>query len=269
MSRLVLALRDTPAGRLDLEGLTPTRLAGRSMAEIARVPIGADSGAVALGDVFAISGTAGDEIVIEGCMDALDGIGAGMDGGTMLVEGDVGDGAASAMSGGRLDIRGNAGNGLATGLGGGLVTVSGRVGDRAGGPRHGERFGMAGGTVVVGGDIGDRAGDRMRRGTMVIKGRCGTGTGSRMMGGTIWAERGLGAMPGALMRRGTLIAPHLDEVPATFADCGDHDLVTLRLLDRYLAAKLGPLAPPSLGGKVHKLMGDLATIGKGEILLTG
>lgn len=269
MSRLVLALRDAPAGRLDLTGVTPARLAGLAAAEIARAPIGADSGTVALGDVFAISGVAGDEIVLQGCVDALDGIGAGLDGGTMIIEGDVGDAAASAMSGGRLDIRGSTGSGLATGLTGGLVTVSGRAGDRAGGPRHGERFGMAGGTVVVGGDVGDRAGDRMRRGTLVVKGRCGSGAGSRMMGGTIWAERGFGPMPGALMRRGTLIAPRLDALPATFADCGYHDLVMLRLLDRYLATKLGPLAPAPLGNKVRRLMGDLATIGKGEILLTG
>jgi formylmethanofuran dehydrogenase subunit C len=269
MSRLVLVLRDMPAGRIGLAGVTPARLAGLTAAEIARVPIGADGGEVALGDVFAISGAAGDEIVFEGGMEALDGVGAGLDAGTIVVEGDVGDHAASAMTGGRLDIRGNAGNGLASGLGGGLVTVSGRAGDRVGGPRHGERFGMAGGMVFVGGDVGDRAGDRMRRGTIVVKGRCGIGTGSRMMGGTIWTESGIGAMPGAMMRRGTLIAPRLDENPATFADCGSHDLVTLRLLDRHVAARLGPLAPRSLAPKVRKLMGDLATIGKGEILLTG
>lgn len=269
MSRLVLALRDTPAGRLDLTGFTPSRLVALGPAEIAREVVRGGDHPIPLGDIFRITGAPGAEIVIEGSMDALDGVGAGLDGGTMIVEGDVGDHAAAAMTGGRLDIRGSAGHGLAAGLSGGLVTATGRAGDRVGGPRHGERFGMAGGMVLVGGDIGDRAGDRMRRGTIVVKGRCGAGAGSRMMGGTILTESGLGAMPGALMRRGTLIAPSLDEIPATFADCGFHDLVTLRLLDRHFAAKLGPLAPPPLGPMVRKLMGDLATIGKGEILLTG
>ena len=54
----------------------------------------------------------------------------------------------------------------------------------------------------------------------------------------------------------------------TFADSGKHDLVILRVLSRYLTATLGPLAPRPLSGAVRKFAGDLATIGKGEILLT-
>ena len=45
-------------------------------------------------------------------------------------------------------------------------------------------------------------------------------------------------------------------------------MVVLRLLDRYMSETLGDLAPPRLPPKVRRLAGDLATIGKGEILLT-
>ena len=131
----------------------------------------------------------------------------------------------------------------------------------------GERFGMAGGTVVVAGNIGNRAGDKMRRGTILVKGTTGAQTGTRMVGGTIWAEGGLGADPGFMMRRGTLIAPKVERLLPTFVDCGKHDLVVARILSRYLKKELGPLAPAPLPLFVRKIGGDMATIGKGEILL--
>jgi formylmethanofuran dehydrogenase subunit C len=54
----------------------------------------------------------------------------------------------------------------------------------------------------------------------------------------------------------------------TFADCGKHDLVILRILSRYMADTLGTLAPRPLPPVVRRLAGDMAAIGKGEILLT-
>jgi len=86
--------------------------------------------------------------------------------------------------------------------------------------------------------------------------------------GTIWTERGFGAAPGLLMRRGSLIGPSVEAMLPTFADSGSHELVILRIMSRYLAETLGPLAPRAVNGPVHKYAGDLATIGKGELLLT-
>ncbi len=127
---------------------------------------------------------------------------------------------------------------------------------------------MAGGTVVVDGNAGERAGDRMRRGTIIVRGRCGEAAGSRMSGGTIWALGGFGSGPGPLMRRGTLIGPAVERLLPTFVDCGPHDLLVLRILGRYLADTLGPLAPRPITGAVRRFAGDMASIGKGEILFT-
>jgi formylmethanofuran dehydrogenase subunit C len=157
---------------------------------------------------------------------------------------------------------------LASGLKGGLITVKGSAGDYAGGMLAGERFGAVGGTVVVDGNIGARAGDRMRRGLILARGTFGSSAGARMVGGTLWTEQGFGAWPGPLLRRGTLIGPRVEKMLPTFGDCGRHDLVILRILNRYLAETLGPLAPKALPGVVRRYGGDLATIGKGEILLT-
>jgi formylmethanofuran dehydrogenase subunit C len=268
MSSLVLQLRTALAERIDVSGLVRAAACAGDLGALQRLSVGSGRHPIELGDVFHVSGTPGGAIVLEGSSDRIDGIGAGLDGGTIVVDGDAGSGAGRGMRGGRLEIRGNAGTHLASGLKGGVIVVGGSAGDEVGAAYPGERFGMAGGTVVIGGNIGARAGDRMRRGTIVARGAAGAAAGSRMMGGTIWAQGGFGDGPGPLLRRGTLIGPAASRLLATFADCGEHDLVFLRLLDRHLAATLGDIAPSPLPARVRRLAGDLATIGKGEILLT-
>jgi formylmethanofuran dehydrogenase subunit C len=268
MSGLTFRLTAAPHEGLDLSPLTPKRLASIPLAEMLRLVVGTTKQALTVGDVFAVSGKPGDTVKIEGGSAKLDFVGAELDHGTLIVEGDVGVGAGRKMRGGRLEIRGDAGALLASGMSGGTILVKGSAGGHVGGLSPGDKFGMTGGIVVVEGHAGDRAGDRMRRGTILVRGRCGGFAGSRMVGGTIWSELGFGTDPGLLMRRGTLIAPTVERMPPTFADSGKHDLVILRVLSRYMTATLGPLAPRPLSGVVRKYAGDLATIGKGEILLT-
>ena len=268
MSGLTFRLNAAPDERLDLSELTPAKLAKMSTADISKIVVGTTKSQRTVGDLFTVSGSAGDTVTISGSTNRLDSIGTGLDGGTIIVEGDVGVCAGRSMKKGTLEIRGDAGAFLASNLSGGVITVKGSAGSNVGAQWPGDKFGMIGGTVAIEGDAGDRVGDRMRRGTIVVHGRCGAEAGSRMIGGTIWTERGFGASPGILLRRGTLIGPSVERMLPTFADSGRHDLVVLRILSRYLKATLGPLAPRPLSGAVHKFAGDLATIGKGEILLT-
>ncbi len=264
MSTLTLTLRQAPAQTLDLSALVPSKLAGLSTGDIEALPLGG----LNVGDAFSVSGTPGDDLVISGSSPFLDYVGAGLDGGTITVEGTVGAYAGRGMKSGRLDIRGDAGAYLASIARGGLIHVTGSAGDYAGGVRAGDKFGMLGGMVLVDGSIGERAGERMRRGTIVARGKFGPAAGSRMVGGTLWTETGFGPRPGPLLRRGTLIGPSVDEVLPTFADCGRIDPVVLRIISRYVTQTLGALAPKPLPVLVRKLAGDQATIGKGEILLT-
>lgn len=268
MSTLSFSLRAAPTQALDLSALIPSKLAGLATGDIERLPLGADPHLPRVGDLFAVSGTPGDAIAISGGSPFLDYVGAGLDGGSVRVEGPVGAYAGRGMKGGRLDIGGDAGAFLASTATGGLIHVKGSAGDFLGGARPGDKFGLLGGTVLVDGSVGERAGERMRRGVVVAKGKFGAAAGSRMVGGTLWTEAGFGPRPGPLLRRGTLIGPSVDELLPTFADCGRIDPVILRILSRYIADVLGPLAPKALPGSVRKLAGDQATIGKGEILLT-
>jgi formylmethanofuran dehydrogenase subunit C len=267
MSGLTFRLKGTLDERIDAAELTPRRLAKLSQGEIERIVVGSTKRQLKVGDVFAIGGRAGGTVTFESGSNRLDFVGSRLEEGSVIVEGDVGDYAGREMSGGRLDIRGDAGAYLASGTKGGIVTLKGSAGSQVGAQRAGDKFGMMGGIVVIEGHAGDRVGDRMRRGTIIVRGRCGAIAGTRMLGGTIWTDQGFGANPGLLMRRGTLIGPNVEKLLATFVDTGKHDLVILRVLSRYLAATLGPLAPRPITGPVRKYAGDLATIGKGELLI--
>ena len=268
MSGLTFRLNAAPQQRLDLTHLTPKHLASIPLADVLKLNVGSTKSALTVGDVFSVSGKPGDTVRIESGSTRLDFVGAGLDRGTIIVDGDVGVGAGHNMRGGRLEIRGDAGALLASGISGGEVHVKGSAASQVGGLSPGDKFGMTGGLIVIDGQAGDRAGDRMRRGTIFIRGKCGNFAGSRMVGGTIWTELGFGADPGLLLRRGTLIGPSVEQMLSTFADTGKQELVILRVLSRYMRERLGVQAPRPLSGVVRKYAGDLATIGKGEILLT-
>jgi formylmethanofuran dehydrogenase subunit C len=267
MSGLTFRLKAAPGERLNVAALTPGKIANLARHEIAALPVGSSKLNLTAGDVFEISGAPGDVVTITSGAATLDFAGAELDGGTLIIDGDAGAYAGRKMSGGRLEIRGKAGNYLASGQTGGQIHVAGSAGDNLGGVIPGDRFGMVGGMVVVGGDIGARAGDKMRRGTVIVKGKTAEGAGTRMIGGTIWAEGGFGPAPGYMMRRGTLIGPKVERLLPTFVDCGRHDLLMVRVLAKYLKETLGDQAPKAMPLFVQKIAGDMATIGKGEILL--
>lgn len=269
MSGRTLKMRSTdlPPGRISLAGITPAFCAGKSESDLAAHAITIGCRQINLGDVFAIASGSGDALTFEGLTEKFDDVGEEMQAGVITVDGSVGGYAARRMSGGILSITGNAGPYLASRMSGGQVFVAGSAGDYVGGIKAGEKFGMTGGIVVVDGAIGDRAGDRMRRGTIITRGTFGAHAASRMMGGTLWTETGFGPEPGPLLRRGTLIGPKAQSLLPTYVDGGRHDLGILRILSRHLKTELGDKAPDALPDTVRKISGDLATIGKGELLL--
>ncbi len=267
MSSLTFSLRAPPAQRLDLSPLTPQNLAGKSAAELASIELQTTRVRVTAGDVFRIREGDPAAIVFEGGSDRFDRVGMGLAAGSIRVEGDVGVEAGRLMSGGQLTVQGAAGPFTGSGMKGGTLTVEGHAGERLGGPLSGETVGMSGGVLHVRGDAGERAGDRLRRGFILIEGRAGAYAGSRMIAGTLAIGGEAGDLPGYLMGRGTiLLGRGATLFSPTFGDCGEHDLVAARLLADYIAqasATLGDLFRRPL----RRLAGDLAALGKGEILL--
>ena len=267
MKPMTFALRAAPTQRLDLARLTPHHLVGKSVAEIERIELGTTRRRVKVGEVFRFRPGEASQIVIEGGSTRFDRVGMGMTAGALVVEGEVGVQAGRALAGGSLTIQGGAGPFAASGMKGGTLEIEGGAGERLGGPLSGETIGMSGGLVHVRGDAGPRAGDRLRRGMILIEGRAGAYAGSRMIAGTLAIGGEAGDLPGYLMGRGTiLLGRGATLFSPTFGDCGEHDLVAARLLADYVA-KVSVKLARLFRRPLRRLAGDLAALGKGEILL--
>ena len=269
MSTLVLTLREPPRQPLDASPLVPEALAGRSEREIGAIPLQLGNRRLPLGELFRVRVGAPDQLVIEGATSRLDGLGRGLAGGRLRIEGDAGTRLGQDLAGGTIEVTGRAGSLAGTGMRRGSIRIAGDAGDFLAAALPGDRFGMRGGLVLVGGDAGARAGDRKRRGVVVVAGAAGAFPAARMIGGTLAVLGGAGADPGFAMRRGTLL---LGRPPAnllaTFQDHGRHPQPWLRLLALELEAAgwTGSL-PGTDGVGLRRLSGDLAAGGRGEMLI--
>lgn len=262
MSALTLRLREEPPERLDLSGLLPALTAGGASG-LASLPVGTSRMGLRLGDCFEVSGEDGLDLRIEGGSPRLDRVGAGLAEGTLTVEGDVGQRLGQGMTGGTLRVLGSAGPFAGAGATAGLISIEGDAGERAGGAFFGAPVGLDGATLLISGRSGPFLGDRMRRG-LIVTGAAADYAGARMVGGTIVAGTA-GAAPGYAMRRGTLLVGEHGPLISGFVPTGTHRLVFARLLQRTLQA----LAPHLAGlaeGDLDRHAGDLATLGKGELL---
>jgi formylmethanofuran dehydrogenase subunit C len=264
---LVFALRAAPNQRLDLSPLLPQNLGAMTTSEIAGIELQTTRERVTVGDVFRVRDGDRLAIVIEGANARFDRVGMALSAGDIVAEGDVGVEAGRRMTGGRLTIRGSTGVFAASGMKGGTLEIVGDAGERLGGPLSGETIGMTGGLVHVRGNAGPRAGDRLRRGAILIEGRAGAYAGSRMIAGTLAIGEEAGDLPGYLMDRGTiLLARGATLLSPTFGDCGKHDLVAARLLGDYVGTASTKLAK-LFRRPLRRFAGDLAALGKGELLL--
>jgi formylmethanofuran dehydrogenase subunit C len=268
MSALTLRLRAPPPLAVDMSEVLPERLAGLTRAQIEAIELEVGNRTVALAELFAVFGDDRHIIVVGDAHARLTHLGAGMRGGTLSIEGDAGDYIGLRMSAGRIVVSGSAGSFAGCEMSGGAIEIRGSAGDFLGGALAGDKQGMRGGLIHVRGRAGDRVADHMRRGLILLEQGAGAYLGSRMLAGTVLARDTVGAQPGYGLKRGTLLLfEALQELPATFNDCGAHDLLFLSLLERELA-KQGELAAfVPLPGRVRRYCGDLATGGKGEILL--
>lgn len=106
----------------------------------------------------------------------------------------------------------------------------------------------------------------MRRGVIVISGDAGDRTGAEMIAGTVVVLGRAGSSPGMLMRRGSIVLSGQPAIPPSFLDAGTHDFLWLRVLNRDLA-KRGVALGDRLPSRALRYSGDMATLGRGEILV--
>ena len=269
MSALSFELLDPPARSLDLAGLNPASLAGKSLDAIRRLRLPYGRRQKALGDLFKVSWDKSSELSILGVNQHCHHIGQGMGEGFLAVGGQAGDGLGREMSGGQIRVKGDAGDGVGAGMTGGSITLSGSVGDRAGGLVPGATRGMNEGMIRIGKSAGARTGERMRRGFIVIAKDAGAHTGERMIAGTIVVLGQCGVHPGFGMRRGTLLlAKAPTSMTPTFNDCGEFELAIIPILKNYIASHDRRLKRRlELFTRARRWCGDMSYGGKGEIFI--
>jgi len=266
MNALTFTLKQNLQQSINCSALTPDNLAGKTAAEIGSISLTSDKHPLRAADVFEISGSDTQQLCFKNATEKLDYIGAGMNSGSITVEGDAGAYLGSGMRNGEILCTGNTAAFAASNMRGGLLTINGNTGDFLGAGSEGSRKGMLGGTVIVRGNAGDRAGDQMRRGVILIEGNAGDYCGSRMIAGTIGVLGDLGVYTAFNMHRGTLLLKKKPQLHATMQDCGVHTLPFLNLLFKSFSKyNTSFSALDSL--RAQRFVGDSAYGGNGEILI--
>jgi formylmethanofuran dehydrogenase subunit C len=217
--------------------------------ELARRPVYLErDGKVLLGDLFQLTGSADGTIRLVGDLRRADRVGAALAEGSVTVEGNVGTEAGAGMSGGVLEIDGNAG-------------------PRAGAAPLGHKRGMTGGELIVRGTVGEEAGAAMRRGMLAIRGSAGERAGLGMIAGNVILFGAVGRDPGLWSKRGSVVALGPIEPPVTYTYACTYQPVHLRFMLTRLQTRFRfPVRRKHLTGYYRRYSGDMAELGRGEIL---
>lgn len=266
--RIVLTLRNRPAGVVDASSLALHDWTDRTGVEIARLSLGVTgAGPVALGDLFDVAGERSPQIRLTGDLSAFEGLGTGLAGGDIVIEGDVGPRVGTRMRAGQITVTGSASWGAGLEMGGGVLEIGRDAGPRAGGAALGAKRGMTGGELIIRGNAGPEAGAAMRRGLVVVGGDAGEGAGRATIAGTVVVFGATGSNPGQWSKRGTVVALGPVTPPATYRFACMYRPQYLCVLLRHLAAdRRLPVTAKHLTGSYQRYSGDLAELGAGEIL---
>ena len=95
---LTLTLREQPTVPLETDGVTPDRLAPCSRDEVEALTVWHGNRRAKVGDFFAVSGQAGEELRVEGDLRRVKFLGAGMTAGRLTIAGDAGMHTGAGMS---------------------------------------------------------------------------------------------------------------------------------------------------------------------------
>ena len=245
-----LTLRRPLQQRVDASAVAWDALPGLDAGAIEEQELWIDgAGRSRVGDLFEVSAASGGQVRLMGDLALMDGIGAGLASGALVVEGNAGWYLGQGMRGGAIEVRGSAG-------------------PQAGAALPGAKRGMTGGEIVIRGSAGPGLGSGCRRGLIAVEGDVGEGAGRAMLAGTVVAFGAIGAEPGLWSKRGSLVALRSVSPPATYRYACTYRPSYLPVTLGYLKRRYGcPVRPEHLTGLYRRYSGDLAELGAGEILV--
>jgi len=263
---ITLTLRSPVERIVEAECLVPNALASLGARDIAHLPLWEGPNQMRVGDLFDVRGERSAVLRITGDLSLLDAVGAGMTDGELTVDGHVGRYVATRMTGGVVRIQGNAGYGAGLEMGGGVLDIQGNAGDRVGAARLGASKGMTGGEIIVRRAAGDEVGARMRRGTIVC-GQAGARAAQAMIAGNLIVLDALGEDPGPDNKRGSIVVLGGVRVPDGYRYACTYRPPHVALTLASLRARHAlPVTDAQIAGHYRRYSGDLAELGKGEIL---
>ncbi len=208
-------LKVKPIVPIDARRIRPDVFAGKSINEIKKLRIYEGGRRTSFEELFEVEGPTiapkdpnNIEIVLSG-MDThkIRYLGYKMNGGKIVVKGDIGPLAGYKMINGNIIIEGNAGSWLGVKMKNGFIEVHKNAGDFIGAKLQGERpgKGMRGGMIVIHGNAGSNIGAGMKKGTIIIEGNAGNMVGAYMVGGSILVQGNCGSFAGARMTGGKIV----------------------------------------------------------------
>jgi formylmethanofuran dehydrogenase subunit C len=238
--------------------ISPDVFKGKTIKEIANLPLTEGNRSLTLGDLFEIKEDNAETpaITINGDAGKVKRIGTGMKTGEIVINGDVGMHTGEKMHGGKITVNGNIGGWSGNDMKAGLIEVHGDAGDYLASPYRGSSTGMKGGMITVDGKVGSDVGCYLHGGVLKIKGGAGRYLGYHMSDGAILVDKEVDIRPGACMTGGKIvITGTVEEVMPTFTI--DSVKPKVKIDDTTSAA-----------GPFYVFLGDLAEHGTGKIFVS-
>lgn len=279
MTKIKLELKDRLANEIKQEAkvvgsipveaanITPDNFKDKSQAELKEIDLFVGNERMKLKDFFIIKGEYSDKIEIDGDLVNFKRVGQEMTQGEIEINGNVGLHTGAKMSGGKIKINGNASDWLGAEMTGGVIEVSGQAGDYIGAAYRGNKLGMNRGVIIIHGSAGDFIGQKMRRGEILVFGEVGDFVGAEMIAGSIYLFGPVGKRIGAGMKRGSIVLFEDFELLPTFRYSNLHQADFLTIAFNSLKKRFGlEIDEEYLKSKYHRYVGDINTLGKGEIL---
>lgn len=267
---LAFTLKQTSPVPLEVEGVTPDALVGKSIAEIEKLDMFHGNVKVPLGEFFSVEGDSSDQVHHwHGELAGVHWLGTKMTSGKIEVHGMIGRHVGSEMRGGEILVHGDAGDWVGGEMHGGLIRVRGSAGHLVGSAYRGSPKGMTKGTILVHGHVGNEVGHSIRRGLIAIGGSVGDLMGMNMLAGNILVFGGSGIRHGAGMKRGTIGFMGTQHPPLlpTFRKAATFKPDFLQVLYRQLRAWEFPVPDELFSASYDLYCGDMLEGGRGEILL--
>jgi formylmethanofuran dehydrogenase subunit C len=238
--------------------ISPDVFKGKSLQEIAKLPVTEGNRNLKLSDLFEIKEDNAEtpSITINGNAAKVKRVGQGMKSGEIVINGNIGMHTGEKMTGGKITVNGDAGGWTGSQMKSGVIEIHGNAGDYLASPYRGSDAGMSGGLIVVDGDVGTDSACYMRGGVIKIKGNGGRFLGYHMSDGAIYVEKACDTRLAPRMIGGKIvIAGAVVDIMPTFTVDGVKQKVKV---DDELKVE----------GPFYVFLGDLTEHGNGKLFVS-